>query len=75
MATHSEVKAKIEAALPGALVEVEDLTGKMDHFSVKVGSSAFEGKTLVEQHQMIYQALGMGTREEIHALAIQTYKP
>jgi len=71
-----EIEAKIAAALPGAHVEVVDTTGTGDHFQARVVSEAFAGKTLVEQHQMVYAPLqaeiGAGT---LHALALSTYTP
>lgn len=66
----------METALPGSTVEVMDLTGGGDHFQVLVVSSAFEGKGLVDQHQMVYGVLreALGS-ERIHALALKTYTP
>ena len=75
MATPSEVQAKLQAGISDAAVEVEDLTGQSNHYSVRVVSKAFEGKSLIEQHQMIYKALGEEIKEEIHALSIQTSIP
>ncbi|MGD1852453.1 MAG: BolA family protein [Cyanophyceae cyanobacterium] len=70
------VKDTIAAKLPDAHVEVQDLTGGGDHYQALVVSSAFEGKSLVKQHQLVYGAL----QEEldsnaIHALALKTYTP
>ena len=70
-----EIEDKILAALPGAKVEVRDLTGTGDHFSARVQSAAFEGKTRVEQHRMIYTALGAAMNGPIHALALETEVP
>ncbi len=56
-------------------IEVNDLTGGGDHFQALVITPAFQGKTLVERHQMVYAALGDLLRQEIHALALQTYTP
>lgn len=70
-----EVKAKIQAALPGAEVEVQDLTGTQDHYQVTVKAEAFRGKSLVEQHQMIYAALKEEMKGAIHALALKTSAP
>jgi acid stress-induced BolA-like protein IbaG/YrbA len=71
-----EIKSTLEKALPGAAVEVQDLTGGGDHFQVVVVSSLFSGKTLLDQHQMVYGALrdALGN-ERIHALALKTYTP
>jgi stress-induced morphogen len=60
---------------PNSLITIKDLTGTRDHWQVHVVSNAFEEKTLVEQHQMIYKALGGWMHQDIHALAIQTAVP
>ncbi len=67
-----DVEAQIRAALPDAKVEVRDLTGTGDHFAARVVSAAFAGKTRVEQHRMIYAALGEAMKGPIHALALET---
>lgn len=71
-----EIKTILEKALPDSMVEVQDMTGGGDHFQVFVVSSSFEGKGLVDQHQMVYGALreAMGS-ERIHALALKTFTP
>lgn len=71
-----EIKSALEKALPGSTIAVQDLTGGGDHFQVVVVSSSFEGKGLVDQHQMVYGALkGSLGSERIHALALKTYTP
>ena len=72
MITTEQVKTKIEKAIQGADVIVEDLRGDQKHYGVDVVSSLFENKTIVEQHQMIYDALGTEMKEQIHALRIKT---
>jgi stress-induced morphogen len=69
------IRARLDAALPGAQIELEDLTGTRDHYSARVVSAAFEGKSLIEQHQLVYAALGEAMHGPIHALALQTYTP
>jgi acid stress-induced BolA-like protein IbaG/YrbA len=71
-----EIQAILEKALPDSTVRVDDLTGGGDHFQVWIISSVFEGKSLLDQHQMVYGALGeaLGS-ERIHALALKTYTP
>lgn len=66
----------LERALPGSTVRVDDLTGGGDHFQVWIVSQSFEGKSLVDQHQMVYGVLreALGS-ERIHALALKTYTP
>jgi len=71
MTSPEEIRQSIERALPGARVHVEDTTGAGDHFEVEVTASAFSGKTRVEQHQLIYRALG-DLMPRIHALSIRT---
>lgn len=76
MVSPAQVEAMIKAELPDAQVQVQDLTGGGDHYQAIVVSSQFEGKTLVQQHQLVYGALrqAMAT-EAIHALALKTYTP
>ena len=69
------VRRLLLAALPDADVELVDLTGTEDHYQVRVVSQAFEGKTLIEQHQLVYRALGDAMHGPIHALALKTYTP
>jgi len=71
----AEIEQMIKAALPDADVRIEDLAGDGDHYSAHVVSSAFKGKTRVQQHQMIYQALQGRMGGELHALALQTSAP
>jgi stress-induced morphogen len=54
---------------------VRDLTGTKDHWEALIVSSAFAGKSRIEQHQMVYAALGELMAGPIHALALQTYTP
>jgi acid stress-induced BolA-like protein IbaG/YrbA len=76
MISPAEVEAMIQAEIPDAQVQVQDLTGGGDHLQAIVISSQFEGKSLVKQHQLVYGALqqAMAT-EAIHALALKTYTP
>jgi acid stress-induced BolA-like protein IbaG/YrbA len=71
----AEVQRLIEAGLPGATVMVQDTTGGGDHFEALVVSEVFEGKTLVERHQVVYTALGDAMRARVHALALKTLTP
>ncbi len=54
---------------------ITDLTGTRDHWEALVVSSAFTGKTPIEQHQMVYAALGELMAGPVHALALKTYSP
>ena len=70
-----EIERLIKEALPDAEVRLEDLVGDGDHWSATVISAAFAGKTRVQQHQMVYQALQGRMGGELHALALQTSAP
>ena len=67
-----EIKAMIEAGLPGSTVDVE---GDGTHFEAVVVYSGFEGKALLERHQIVYNALGEAMKQRIHALSLKTYTP
>jgi len=54
---------------------IRDLTGTKDHWEALVVSAAFAGKTPIEQHQMVYAALGELMAGPVHALALKTYSP
>jgi stress-induced morphogen len=69
------VRRMLLAALPDADIELVDLTGTEDHYQARIVSQAFEGKTLIEQHQLVYRALGDAMHGPIHALALKTYTP
>ena len=56
-------------------VAIKDLTGTKDHWEALVVSEAFAGKSRIEQHQMVYAALGELMSGPVHALALQTYTP
>lgn len=71
----AEVRQMIERGLPGASVEVVDTTGGGDHFEALVVSDQFEGKGLVQRHQIVYGALGDAMRARIHALTLKTLTP
>ena len=66
------IRSILVAALPGADVEVQDLTGTKDHFQATIAAPQFQGKSLIEQHQMVYRALGDAMKGDIHALALTT---
>ena len=70
-----EIERLIKEAFPDALVQIEDLRGDGDHYSCLVETAAFEGKSRVQQHQMVYKALGGRMGGELHALALQTRLP
>jgi stress-induced morphogen len=72
MVTAEVIIERIKAQLPSADVKVRDLTGGGDHWSATIRAQEFRGKSLVEQHQMVYAALGELMRQDIHALALDT---
>jgi acid stress-induced BolA-like protein IbaG/YrbA len=69
MVTPDSIKQGIEAGLACEHVEV---AGDGQHFQAVVVSAAFEGRSRVQRHQMVYAALGDRMREEIHALSMKT---
>ena len=71
----AEIERLIKEALPDAQVTIEDLRGDGDHYAARVISAAFAGKSRVQQHQMVYQALQGRMGGELHALALQTSVP
>ena len=71
----TQIEVLIRQSLPDAQVTIRDLKGDGDHYAARVVSSAFAGKTRVQQHQMVYQALQGRMGEELHALALQTDMP
>ncbi len=71
----SEIERMIKEALPDAAIEIRDLAGDGDHYSAHVVSGAFTGKSRVQQHQMVYNALGGRMGDVLHALALTTAVP
>jgi acid stress-induced BolA-like protein IbaG/YrbA len=72
MVRPEDVQAYIEQGLECELVRV---AGDGHHFEAVIVSAAFRGKSRVQQHQLVYRALGDRMREEIHALSMQTFAP
>jgi stress-induced morphogen len=68
----AEIERLIKAKFPDAQIEIRDLAGDGDHYAAHVVSSAFKGKTRVQQHQMVYEALGGRMGGALHALALTT---
>jgi stress-induced morphogen len=75
MPSAEELRERIEQALPGAQVVVEDTTGGGDHFRAEVVSDRFEGLTRIQQHKLIYDVFGDEVGGAIHALSIRTQSP
>ena len=71
----AEIERLIKSGLPDAQVRIDDLRGDGDHYAAYVVSSAFKGKTRIQQHQLVYKALQGRMGNELHALALQTAAP
>lgn len=70
-----DIERLIKEALPDAKVTIRDLAGDGDHYAAEVVSASFKGKTRVQQHKMVYDALKGRMGGELHALALQTSAP
>lgn len=68
----ADIERLIREAFPDAKVTIEDLAGDGDHYAAHVVTKAFKGKTRVQQHQMVYDALKGKMGGDLHALALQT---
>ena len=71
----TEIEQLIKEGFPDAQVSIEDLAGDGDHYAATVVSEAFRGKTRVQQHQMVYDALKGQMGGALHALALKTSAP
>ena len=67
-----EIKSLISKAIPDAEITIEDLAGDDNHYSATIKSKVFNGKSKVEQHKLVYKALGGKMGNELHALALNT---
>ena len=70
-----QIQEMITAAIPGAVVEMTDLAGDGDHWAAKVTAPEFAGKNRVQQHKMVYDALGGRMGGVLHALQLSTAVP
>ena len=75
MPSSDELKTRIQQALPGSAVQVEDLTGGGDHFRAEVVSDQFAGLSRIEQHKLVYDVFGNEIGGPIHALSLKTQTP
>jgi stress-induced morphogen len=75
MPSADELKARIEAALPGASADVEDWTGGGDHFRATVVAPQFAGLGRIAQHRLVYDVFGAEVGGAIHALSLKTRPP
>ena len=70
-----DIESMIKAAIPDAEVTIRDLAGDGDHYAATVISASFRGKSRVQQHQIVYEALKAEMGGKLHALALQTSAP
>jgi stress-induced morphogen len=70
-----EIESMIKEAFPDASIAIDDLRGDGDHYAATIVSSAFAGKSRVQQHQLVYKALKGKMGNELHALALTTSAP
>lgn len=71
----AEIERLIRARLPDAKIEIKDLAGDGDHYAAHVISASFKGKTRVNQHKIVYEALEGRMGGTLHALALTTAAP
>lgn len=71
----TEIERLILERFPNAKIEIEDLAGDGDHYAASVVAEEFRGKSRVQQHQMVYDALQGNMGDELHALALKTSAP
>ena len=68
----SEIENLVKKAIPDAVIDIQDLAGDGNHYSATITSSLFKGKSKIEQHKIVYNALKGKMGNELHALAIKT---
>ena len=67
-----EIKNLIKEGIPDADISIIDLAGDENHYSATIKSKVFAGKSMIEQHKIVYKALGVKMGNELHALALNT---
>jgi len=70
--TAEEITRRVKAAIPDALIELKDTAGDNDHWQITVTSAVFQGKSRVQQHQMVMGAIGSDMGRALHALSVTT---
>jgi stress-induced morphogen len=70
-----DIEKLIKTGIPDAKVTIRDLAGDGDHYAAEVVAESFRGKSRVQQHQMVYDALKGNMGGALHALALQTSAP
>jgi stress-induced morphogen len=71
----AEIERLIRTRIPDAQVTIRDLAGDGDHYAATVIAESFRGKSRVQQHQIVYEALKGEMGGKLHALALQTSAP
>ncbi|MDC0228133.1 BolA family transcriptional regulator [Alphaproteobacteria bacterium] len=71
----NEIEELILKTFPNAKIVIDDLRGDGDHYAAQIIAEEFKGKTRVQQHQMVYNAMGGKMGKELHALALNTSAP
>ena len=71
----ADIERMIKESFPDARVSIDDLAGDGDHYAATVVTEAFRGKSRVEQHKMVYDALRGQIGADLHALALRTQVP
>ena len=67
-----EIKKLITSSIPDATIEIKDLVGDSNHYSAKITSTIFNGKSKIQQHKIVYKSLQGKMGNELHALSITT---
>ena len=67
-----EIKKLIISSIPDASIDIKDLVGDSNHYSAKITSKIFNGKSKIEQHKIVYKSLKGKMGNELHALSITT---
>ena len=70
--TKGNIEELIKQSIPDAKVSIEDLRGDGDHYSAIVVSKSFDGKSMIQQHKMVYESLKGKMGNELHALELKT---
>ena len=70
--TKDNIEELIKQSIPDAKVTIEDLHGDGDHYSAIVVSKSFDGKSMIQQHKMVYESLQGKMGNELHALVLKT---
>jgi stress-induced morphogen len=70
--TIEDIKKLITSSIPDATIEIKDLMGDSNHYSAKITSKIFNGKSKIEQHKIVYKSLQGKMGNELHALSLTT---